>query len=248
MAAIVHASGQILALVYAPVPDELLPPDAENVAAVASADQERHYWTGEELAERQEATISADAASVWPDQPITISAPPGSWLRLNGVFARVEGGSFSWSSPTPAAVAIELAGPLRSNRLVLRAVDPVAFEAKLKARIDAEAGEARKRFITSAAGQELTYQRKEAEARAWLASGAPALVGTDFPFLAAEAAATGQDVGAAAAAIVAAADLWSAVGSAIEGARIAAKRAVAAAATADDKHAAASVDWAALTA
>jgi hypothetical protein len=119
-------------------------------------------------------------------------------------------------------------------------------EADLHARIDAEAGAFRTRFITAVPGQELTYQRKEAEAWAWVTVEAPDLA--DYPFLAAEAAATGSAPGDAAAAIIAAAEMWAAIGSAIEGARIGAKRAVTAAADAPAKAAAAVVDWEALLA
>jgi hypothetical protein len=115
------------------------------------------------------------------------------------------------------------------------------LEAHLLRKIDCEAGAFRTRFITDVPGQQLTYDRKEREARAWLAAIAPDL--GDFPFLAAEAEATDLRPAAAAAAIVAAADQWAVIGSSIERERIRAKRAVTAAATAEAKRAAAVVDW-----
>jgi hypothetical protein len=120
-------------------------------------------------------------------------------------------------------------------------LDTVAIDSALHARIDRAAGEVRCRFITDVAGQQLTYDRKEREARAWLAAEAPEIA--DYPFIAAEAAATGVEPGAAAAEIVAAADAWAGIGSAIEGLRIGAKRAVTAASTREAKEAAAAVDW-----
>lgn len=116
-----------------------------------------------------------------------------------------------------------------------------AFDAALHAGIDIEAGEVRCQYITDVPGQQLTYQHKEREAREWVAATAPSIA--DYPFLAAEAEATATTPDEAAAAIIAAADEWTAIGAAIEGARIGAKRAVSAAATAADKRAAAVVDW-----
>lgn len=120
------------------------------------------------------------------------------------------------------------------------------LDADLHAKIDAEAGVARCWYITDVPGQQLTYQRKEDEARRWVAATEPAIA--DYPFLAAESAATQASADDAAAAIIAAADLWAAIGSAIEGARIGAKRAVTAAATRTEKEAAAAVDWEAVCA
>jgi hypothetical protein len=121
------------------------------------------------------------------------------------------------------------------------------MEADLYARIDAEAGTARCRFITDVPGQQLTYQRKEREAYTWASAAEPDVA--DFPFLAAEVRATGgnpaarSDVDGAAATIIAAAESWAVIGSTIEEARIRAKRAVSAAATVEAKRAAAAVDW-----
>lgn len=121
-----------------------------------------------------------------------------------------------------------------------------ALEKLLHERIDAQAGAVRLRFISDSPGQALTYQRKEAEARAWVAD--PETPMASLPFLAAEVAATEADAAACAATIIAAADAWAQVGSTIEGCRIAAKRAVSAATNASDMAAAAIVDWAAVAA
>jgi hypothetical protein len=125
--------------------------------------------------------------------------------------------------------------------------DPERLDALLHAKIDAEAGAFRLRFITDVPGQQLTYERKEREAFAWATATVPEIA--DFPFLAAEVTALGgnpsarPDVDDAAATIIAAAEQWAAIGSAIEGERIRAKRAVTAATTVQAKHAAAAVDW-----
>ena len=111
----------------------------------------------------------------------------------------------------------------------------------LTARIDAEAELFRQQFITPGAGQAMTYQRKEAEARAWIAAGAPNPV--DYPFLAAEAAATGESINQVAANVVSAANLWAQIGSAIEAVRLGAKKQLAMAAGFPALAAASAVDW-----
>lgn len=93
-----------------------------------------------------------------------------------------------------------------------------ALRTWLAVRIDAEAEKVRLRFLTPGAGQALTYQRKEAEARAWLVDNSAAV-----PFLTAEAPARGMTIAALASEVVGLADAWVAVGSAIEALRMGAK-------------------------
>jgi len=115
------------------------------------------------------------------------------------------------------------------------------------ARVDAEAEAARLRFITAGAGQALEYQATEAQARAYLAAAAPVLA--DYPFLAAEvqavdiATGTAPAASAVAAEIVAQADAWGAVGSAIKALRRAAKLRIEAATTHAEVRAAALIVW-----
>lgn len=120
-------------------------------------------------------------------------------------------------------------------------LDATTLNTLLHARIDQEAGQFRGRFLTVAPGQEMTYLRKEEEARALLAGDAGA-----YAFLDAEARATGRTVEQVAGLVVAQADFWLPLGAAIEGLRMGAKMAVTAATTRADKEAAAVVDWEAL--
>lgn len=85
----------------------------------------------------------------------------------------------------------------------------------------------------------LTYQRKEAEARAWVQAGDP----QDFPFLAAEAAATNVTIGELAAIVVQQANAWAQIGAAIEGLRMGAKKAVRDAASVEAARAATVIEW-----
>lgn len=115
-------------------------------------------------------------------------------------------------------------------------LDPVRNS--LMAKIDAEAEDVRGRFITPGAGQAMTYLRKEAEAKAWLADHNAAT-----PFLTAEAASTGTTVALLAADVAARAAAWSVIGPKIEAARLGAKKAVKAATNIGQMHAAATVNW-----
>jgi hypothetical protein len=124
-------------------------------------------------------------------------------------------------------------------------VDNLApLTAQLLARIDAETGEFRKRFITVGPGQEMTYVHKGNEAKAFLADPNPDPA--NYPMLKAEADATERPIAALAADVAQAALFWTLLGSASEAARIGAKRAVEAAATAAGKKAAAVIDWVAV--
>lgn len=104
--------------------------------------------------------------------------------------------------------------------------------------IDAEAEQLRQSFLTPGAGQAMTYQRKEAEARAWSADST-----VSTPFLSAEAPARGSTVAELAAEVIALADQWCVIGSAIEALRMGAKEAVKVAGTLGAVVAAAKVDW-----
>lgn len=107
-----------------------------------------------------------------------------------------------------------------------------------KAQIDAQAELVRQDFLTPGAGQALTYQRKEAEAREWLADQR-----TSVPFLSAEAAARRLPLADVAAEVVRLADRWTQAGAEIEGRRMHAKTALAEAKTLGAIVQASKVDW-----
>jgi len=109
------------------------------------------------------------------------------------------------------------------------------------ASIDAQAEVVRQSILTPGAGQAMTYQRKEAEARAWSLNNL-----TATPFLSAEAGARGMTIADLAAEIIELADAWVAIGAAIEGLRMGAKAAVGRAANLGAIVAAGKVDWSVL--
>ena len=109
------------------------------------------------------------------------------------------------------------------------------------ASIDAQAEVIRQSILTPGAGQAMTYQRKEAEARAWSLNNM-----TATPFLSAEAGAREMAIADLAAEIITLADAWVAIGAAIEGLRIGAKAAVSRAVNLGAIVAAGRVDWSVL--
>lgn len=116
--------------------------------------------------------------------------------------------------------------------------DLAALDVSLLAEIDRQAEAQRSLHITYGPGQAMTYEMKRTElARFDAGEQGP------FPFLEAEAQACGLTLEEVASEVRAAADAWLAIGSAIEGKRRAAKRAVQLAATESEKRAAAQVNW-----
>ncbi len=117
--------------------------------------------------------------------------------------------------------------------------DLTPFKNAAIAKINSEAEAARMRFLTPGMGQALTYQRKETEARAWTINADP----ENFPFLKAEADATGMRIAEVAAQVVAQADAWIPIGAAIDGLRRGAVVGVERAETLTEIDAAAKVGW-----
>lgn len=125
-----------------------------------------------------------------------------------------------------------------SNAVVVAEVNLTPVRDALLAQIDADAEATRMRFITPGAGQAMTYLRKEAEAKAYLA-GDPA----PTPFLSAEAPARSMTLADLAAEVASRAAAWQGIGPKIEAARLAAKKAVQEATNISDMHQAAVIDW-----
>lgn len=115
----------------------------------------------------------------------------------------------------------------------INAAAAAAIVAECHGQIDAIAD----RTFTASASRAARYQRKEAEARAFLAAAAP--VAGDYPMLTAEAAARGLTLAAMAASVVAAADAYTALAAGVEAARAGARLAIEGAATIEEMHAAA---------
>lgn len=150
---------------------------------------------------------------------------------------------WDWDAATQGAVIVD-----RPPIAAEETFDPVTgtwspnlaiLKAAATGRVNEAAEATRARFLTPGAGQAMTYLRKEAEARAWTAGADPA----EFPFLAAEASQSDMTIAAVVAMVVAQADAWASIGSAIEGLRRGAIVAIEAATSSGQIGAAEAVAW-----
>lgn len=147
--------------------------------------------------------------------------------------ATTAGGAAGQQIPETASIIVVPQSVFQAAEIDLDVLRPY-----LARTIDAEAEMLRKGFLTPGEGQAMTYQRKEAEARAWVVDNSVAT-----PFLNAEAPARGMTLAELAAEVIQLADAWVVIGSAIEGLRMGAKSAMARAETLEAVLIAATVDW-----
>lgn len=122
-------------------------------------------------------------------------------------------------------------------------IDLEALRAAMSLSVDTSAETFRMQFLTAGMGQAMTYQRKEAEARAWLDDNT-----IRTPFLEAEAAGCGITVEELVSVVIARADQWELIGALIEGERMGAKAKIAQGETFADIVRAGRIDWKALIA
>lgn len=108
-----------------------------------------------------------------------------------------------------------------------------------RAVIDMGAGRFRMQFITDVPGQAQTYERKEAEARAWHEGADPA----DFPFIVAEAGLRGVSIQTVCDEVLAKVNELMPIAAAIEARRLFAKQAVTDASSIGAIVAASKVSW-----
>ena len=179
--------------------------------------------------------VTAEGATI-----VVSSYPLDRDVRVSGAEYQVPLAALTGET-WPAAVTwlTGAGGPLPGGVAIADGAEPdlAQLRAAAIARVDAAAGAVRAKFITVVPGQEMTYLVKEQEARAY--AGDP----SGFPFLAAEAAATGMTVEDVAALVIAQANAWRPIGAAIEGLRRGAAVAIAAATTPAAIAAAANVEW-----
>jgi hypothetical protein len=118
---------------------------------------------------------------------------------------------------------------------ITRPLEQLQNEAQ--ARIDALAGQARLKYISTSPGQDATYTAKLKDAEAYVAAGYPTDASA-YKWIMTEATHTQMTPVQVANRIIAAANLWITVGAEIEGARQAAKVAIKVATTVADIRAA----------
>lgn len=151
-----------------------------------------------------------EKCGTWPDDAIAITAEKRLQLRQE----LQSGGKEISVDASGNPVTVDMPLPPASTR-----------RTKAKAGIDAAAGSARSRFITTVPGQESTYQLKAEEANAYIAANRPADT-TAYPMLSAEAEGRGMVVSDLADEILATRTKWVQAAAQIEKARVSGKAAV----------------------
>jgi|GEM_PF-1385869 len=156
----------------------------------------------------EEATLSAIAGEQWMESASLYS--DDSHYIVSGAFV-----------PFPAKPNIYAEWDWATRVWVTPTTALDQAKASAASRIDAAAGVARQRYITTTPGQDATYTAKYAEAKAYRDAGYPADL-TGYPFIAIEAAPhAARTAQQAADRIIYLGDLWSSViGPQIEGLRI----------------------------
>lgn len=153
----------------------------------------------------QEVVIVADRTAVVPgDAGARLTLPNPCWLLVDGLRVRVTGGSYVVAPAVAGVTRVELAGPHRSEPLLIVAQPLADVEAALLSQIDADAGEARRTWLTIAPGQSDAYREKMVDVAALAGLGgttalilaalkllSPAEQQTRWPFLYAEMQARG---------------------------------------------------------
>ena len=122
-------------------------------------------------------------------------------------------------------------------------IDLDALKAEAVSKVDRAAEAYRMNFITPGFGQVMAYQQKLAEARAKV--GNASIADAEIPHIVSEAAATGKTKQDVAQSIVETFETWQTLSASIEGKRMAAKTAIAAAETAEAINAARNINWSA---
>lgn len=121
-------------------------------------------------------------------------------------------------------------------------VDLASLKQAAKAEIDAAAERERLKYITDGAGQQMAYQQKYLEAKAYLAN--PSIDESEIPHLVAEVGITGDDIAEVAGVVVYMRNQWLQLSASIEQKRLAAKMAVDLAMSPAQISAAKVVNWA----
>lgn len=105
------------------------------------------------------------------------------------------------------------------ERSAAHAAELAAARAEAQGQALAIVARLRAGFLTALPGQDMIYLRKEAEARAYVAAGAPSDLDA-FPFLAAEIGITGRDAREVAQVILNLSAIWTEAGAALEALRL----------------------------
>ncbi|OIN06066.1 hypothetical protein BFS86_19855 [Shewanella algae] len=142
--------------------------------------------------------------------------------EITGSYIEVDDETWRQASQVMYATHVDLVTKAFEHRGAVLTLD--ALKAGLKSQIDADAEIERLKYITTGAGQSMTYSQKSAEALAYLSASNP--IASDYPLLSAEVGITAKDIAGVAAVVKAAYLQWQQIGSAIETTRLSAKKAI----------------------
>lgn len=173
-----------------------------------------------------------------------------TWFHVNDSTGAIATGGVA--SDTNAELQVAPSGHtlvILPDGLVDRAFDSAPDFTRLKeylrGKIDREAGQFRVQFITDVPGQAQSYEKKEAEARLWVA-GDETTNPDRYPFMIAEATLRGVAVSVVRGEIMTQVNMLTPLAAATEAHRVAAKLAIASATNLGAIVTAATVDWEAL--
>jgi hypothetical protein len=197
----------------------------EAVAQVACP-YDHAWYDGTTVQESVDPTVTLSKTSVTADgqDSATLSPlPANAVVTVQGVDQHASGSSFSYTTTTVGTAVVVLTAPhFKPARFQIQGVGTLpAQKTNAQNQIDQVAGTARSRYITIAPGQEATYLSKFLDAQTYLQATNPDL--TNYPYVAAESAASGTDPGTAAQSIMTQAKLWAKKGAQIEQARLSGK-------------------------
>jgi hypothetical protein len=111
------------------VADDYTPSLGDWIEGVA--DPETQYVSGGALATRTPATLTASATLVGVGSPVTVTCPDPCWLRVNGDFFQVTGGSRTVTPSEVGSIFVQLAGAHVGPDLTITVGDEIdmAFDA-----------------------------------------------------------------------------------------------------------------------
>lgn len=208
--------------------------DADSGVIEGKVDgKEKWVVVGGNLANRTAVVLSVSSPSFELGTQVTVTGVPNNaWVSVGGVMEQTGTTGFTVSRSEETYVTVELVGAYKSNLLRIDFKSLVSEKSRAQDVIDKAAEAARASRITEGSGQAMTYLRKAEAARIFLAGGtlsAPQQARIDN-----EATRLGVTTTEAAQQLVAIADGWEMLDSAIDYLRLTTKQRIAAATTLDE--------------
>lgn len=186
-----------------------------------------------------------DLTIFYDNKPVTIPASHTLFFEDAGGydFTVIQDENYASSYHTVAVAERLINDGASPNRVVInKQVQLAHLKRELCRQVDERAGDIRSGYITTVEGQDMVYQRKASEARAYLVDTQIAEI--EIPHLVLEAQALGVTVADVANGVVAQEEAWAQLSAQIEAIRVGSKAQINAAQTiAEAEDAAGVVDW-----